>query len=233
MIKALLIAPRHEAMPLRYMDAEVQAIQNSGLDVTAHWGDISATEFAEYMQNSEQELLFLITHGTSQGIMLSDGMLTAEMLVNAIGNQFEVVFLNTCAGLEIAQLIQKECGAGVICTVGEIDDRQAFFTGSLFAKELARNKTYFDAYKRSQLGHRSYMFLAGQTSMREIKQVLSEELQRFEERMEKRFKALEQRINIQSHDYSQWVIIGMIAVVFLLALAVGWGVYTIANPGGI
>ena len=177
MIKTLLIAPRHATMPLAMMDAEVQAVMNSGLEVTPHWGDIDSQQFLEIVERNGHEMLVLITHGSGQGILLSDGILPTEMLVGAIRDKFDMLFLNTCDGIEVAQMIQNECNTAVICTISEIDDRQAFYTGSLFVRELARGNSYFDAYKRSRPGHNKlYVFLAGRTSMREVKQVVVEEL---------------------------------------------------------
>lgn len=224
MIKTLLIAPRHATMPLAMMDAEVQAVINSGLDVTPHWGDIDNQQFIEIVERNGHELLILITHGSHQGIMLSDGLLPTEMLVGAIRDKFDMVLLNTCDGVEVAQMIQNECNTGVICTIGEIDDRQAFYTGSLFVRELARGKSYFDAYKHSRPGHNKlYIFLAGRTSMREVKQIVVDELHQLEERIEKRLKAIEQRLTIRPQvDYNQRVVLALVIAVILLSIMVAW-----------
>lgn len=229
-------------MPLALMDTEVQAVIRSGLDVTPVWGDVNSTQFLEIVERNGHELLILITHGTRQGIMLSDGLLPSEMLVGAIRDKFDMVLLNTCDGIEVAQMIQNECNTGVICTVGEVDDRQAFYTGSQFARELGRGNSYFDAYKRSRPGHNKlYVFLAGRASklsMQEMKENITVELRQLEDRinekMDLRFKAIEERMNLRPQmDYNQRTVIALVGVLFFLSCVVAYGVYLLANLGAV
>lgn len=198
-IKTLLIAPEIEAMPLHYQNAEIQAVLASGLPVTSVLGHVDSTRFLEVIDRNGHELLVFITHGTRQGVMLSDGLLPSDMLTTAIRDKFDMVLLNTCDGIEVAQMLQNECNTSVLCTVGEADDRQAFYTGSRFVRELARGKSYFDAYKQSKPGNNKlYVFLAGRASrlsMREMQNGLTTEIHALEERMNKKFTNVDRRLD--------------------------------------
>ena len=69
--------------------------------------------------------------------------------------------------------------------------------------------------------------------MREVKQVVVEELRQLEERIEKRLKAIEQRLTLRPQiDNNQRIILALIAAVFILACVVAYGVYMVANMGG-
>lgn len=161
-IKIMLVAPRHSDLLLEMADAEVQEILRSGGQVTPVLGSVDAADFFRQVSSNGHEVLMLITHGSEQGILLSDGWLSASMLVSAVRDRFELIFINTCSSLGMAQMIQNESGCGIVATVGEVNDRQAFYTGAQFAKEVARRADYYEAYKRSRPGgNNMYVYLAG------------------------------------------------------------------------
>lgn len=245
MIKTLLIAPEIEAMPLQYQNAEIQAVLSSGLPVTSVLGRVDSTRFLEVIERNGHEFLVFITHGTKAGVMLSDGLLPADMLTTAIRDKFDMVLLNTCDGIEVAQMIQNECNTGVICTVGEANDRQSFYTGSRFVKELAKGKSYFDAYKQSKPGHNKlYVFLAGRASrlsMREMQSGLTSEIRALEERMNTKFDAVDGRLdtiekqlssgqsdNVEiTHEQLNRIMWALIAIAIVVAI----GFFYLSNGG--
>lgn len=157
-MRVLLVAPRTD-LPL--VDSEIQDVIRSGLEVTPLLGSVSSTDLLREIRAADYDCLWLATHGGPDGVQLSDGMMAASELVAVIRDRFKLVFLNTCNSLLVAQLLQEEANASVICTLIGVPDRQAYQTGSLFATALSDTGNIAAAYKRSKPGgNRSYLYLA-------------------------------------------------------------------------
>lgn len=149
-------------MPLEMVDSEVNAILSSGLDPDHMLGNVTAEIFMQRINETNANILFLLTHGTSEGIQLSDGLLPKSMFVQAVKNKFDLIVLNVCESLSVAQMVQNECRTGVICTITEVDDRAAYYTGAKLSRELGKGADYFDAYDASRPGgNTDYIYLAG------------------------------------------------------------------------
>ena len=158
-MRILLTAPRTD---LTLADAEVQAIIRSGLDVTPLLGDVRHVDFVRDVQADDYDVLWLCTHGTSEGVHLSDGILSASMLTPLVRDRFDVVILNTCESVQTAIMLQNETGAEVICTVEVVPDIAAYQTGALLARSLADTGDLETAYNASRPGgNRTYLRLAG------------------------------------------------------------------------
>lgn len=161
-MKVLLIAPRTN---LVYGDEEVQAIMRSGLEVTPLLGNVTHNDVLREVEKA-YDVLWLCTHGSNDGVLLSDGLLQTSLLVALVREKFKLIFLNTCKSYEVAQMIQNETSAEVIATIIEVPDREAFQTGAIFARELAQVANVEKAYYRSRPGNnRTYIRLAGRTVM--------------------------------------------------------------------
>lgn len=161
-MKVLLVAPRTD---LVYVDEEVQAIMRSGLDVTPLFGKVTHNDVLREVEKA-YDVLWLCTHGSNDGLLLSDGLLQTSLLVALVREKFKLIFLNTCKSYEVAQMIQNETSAEVIATIIEVPDREAFQTGAIFARELAQVANFEKAYYRSRPGsNRTYLRLAGRTAM--------------------------------------------------------------------
>jgi hypothetical protein len=88
-------------------------------------------------------------------------MLPAGDLLPMVRERFKLVVLNTCSSLLTAQLIQEEGGVGVICTIADVPDVQAYAMGSLLASHLASGKSVAEAFRLSKRGgNRLYLYLA-------------------------------------------------------------------------
>lgn len=156
--KVLLVAPRTNLLSV---DAEVQAILRSGLQVTPLIGTVEHDDLVSEMQGN-YDVLWLCTHGNSEGIMLSDGILPASLLTSLARDSFDLIVLNTCNSIATAQMLQNETNAEVIATIIETPDREAFQTGALFARALANLGDTEAAYQRAKPGsNRTYVRLAG------------------------------------------------------------------------
>lgn len=158
MKRVLLVAPRTDLLAV---DAEIQDVMRSGLIVTPLIGNVTSTELLREIRSGKYDVLWLATHGDGNGIQLSDGMFSASELVPQVRGRFSLVVLNSCSSLNIAQLLQEEANVGVICTLIDVPDRQAYQTGSRLASALSQSVNVVDAYLASKPGNnRSYLYLA-------------------------------------------------------------------------
>ncbi len=156
-MKTLLIAP-HTDLP--NVDAEVQAILRSGLDVTPRLGDVRHSDVLADVTSGEYDAFWHAGHATKDGLLLTDGILSASELTPLIRNRFELVVLNSCDSQATAQMLQNETEAAVVATVVEVPDRLAFQTGALFARELAKTGDIPTAYHAAKPGNnRTYVLL--------------------------------------------------------------------------
>lgn len=157
-MRVLLIAPRTD---LLFADAEVQAIQRSGLSVTLRIGDVRHADVLADIDTDAYDVLWFCGHMTKDGLVLSDGALSADALAPIVRGRFGLVVLNSCDSRDTAQQLQNETEAAVIATVIDAPDELAFQTGVLFARELARSGDIPTAYDASKPGNnRTYVYLA-------------------------------------------------------------------------
>lgn len=164
MIRVLLCAPRTD---LLLVDAEVQDIVASQLDVVLMIGDVSSVDLTRKINEDEFDVLWLATHGTNDGITLSDGLMDVGTLTQIIRGRFHLIILNTCKSYEAAQTICDETDATVICTIRDVPDKEAYHTASLLAYALARTGDARTAYDQSKPGrNRTYLYLAGKKKWR-------------------------------------------------------------------
>lgn len=159
--KTLLIAP---ATDLPHADAEVQRIANV-LHPTLLINRVSLESLLTALQPGAYQYIHFACHADPTGIRLSDGeVISAVHLVQLIRlARPECVFLNTCSSLDIAMALHDaNPDSTVIATILDIDDTDAYITGSLFAAEVARGKSYADAYESSRPPvNRKYIMLNG------------------------------------------------------------------------
>lgn len=180
-MRVLLVAPRTD---LLYVDKEVQAVLRSGLAVTPLIGEVTSTDLINEIKNGDHDVLWFATHGNANGVLLSDGTLSASELVPLVRERFRLVFLNSCGSLQTAQMIQEEANTDVICTILEVPDRQAFQTGSLFASALNTVGDVGVAYMRSKPGgNRLYLILQAIAPTKAIVEPLLREIRELREQI--------------------------------------------------
>jgi len=160
-MSVLLFAPRTN---LAYVDEEVNAILRTSLSVTPVLGNVTHEDFLREVEK-EYDVLWLCTHGSEEGILLSDGLLQTSLLVALVRDKFKLIVLNTCESIQVAQMIQNETSAEVVATIVDVPDREAFQTGAIFARELAKTGSSERAYNVARPGsNRTYVRLAGRTA---------------------------------------------------------------------
>ena len=157
-MRVLLVAPRTD---LLLVDEEVQDILSSGLEVTPMLGTVTQAELTRALRTDPYDVLWLATHGSNAGVVLSDGPLSASALAALVRDRITTVVLNSCESLMVAQQIQNETAAEVVATVTPVPDADAYRTGSLFADWLGRTGDVAVAFQRSRPGgNRIYVHLA-------------------------------------------------------------------------
>lgn len=205
-MKTLLIAPRTD---LPNVDAEVQAVLRSGLDVTPRLGDVRHVDVLTDVTSGEYDCFWHAGHATKDGLLLTDGILSASELTPLIRNRFDLVVLNSCDSLLTAQMLQNETGAAVVATIVAVPDRLAFQTGALFARELARTGDISTAYQAAKPGNNRQYVLLGWGKKKVVdERSLDERLDRLEVALNQTQRTLARVVALMDGDPS-YHIVGM------------------------
>lgn len=148
-IRILFLAPKaKELSDLPWVAREIDAVVNCGLSLRVERDDVTEKRLVELVASEQFGIIWFASHGTGDGIYLSDGLISSESLAAILrGSGVQYVVLNTCDSIRIADTIARETHADFICTVTNISDRDAWRTGALFARELAKGATVRDAYR--------------------------------------------------------------------------------------
>lgn len=180
-LRTLLVAPR---VGLGQVDEEVQRVVNWLRPTKVLLGTVTSTEVLDALGEGAYDLIWFATHGTSEGIELSDGLLLTRDLVQLLqGTHVKCIFLNTCASVSVAiRLHDRIKSAAVISTSAEIDDAVAARTGALFAQQLAQGKTWREAYELSKPVDTDYVYINDAMVGNEML-VLMDEIRQSEERV--------------------------------------------------
>lgn len=175
MKRVLLVAPQTNLLSV---DNEIQEVVNSGLSVRLLRTNVTEDEIAELLVNGNYQVLWFATHagefdGEIKILLTNDQTMTANTLTQMVrGTGLEMIYLNTCTSLGIAQAIQDEIDLPIIATVAAVPDTLAYRTGWLFARRLAQSGDYRLAYEASKPGrNRTYVFL---DSYRRSRRVMEE-----------------------------------------------------------
>lgn len=230
-MKVLLVAPRTD---LLLVDAEVQRVLRSGLDVTPLLGRVTHTTLFDELAASQCNVAWFCTHGSAEGILLSDGLLPTSLLVPLLRNRVDLVILNTCESIAVAQALQNEIHAEIIATIIEVPDQEAFQTGALLATALAETGDVAAAYEQARPGgNRTYIRLAGVMSVRETQRSKNYQgwpsyAEELDEEMVDLIKAVERllgevnllRYRVQQLEFTTKVGIGLYVATIAIVIAV-------------
>jgi hypothetical protein len=214
-LRVLLVAPRTN---LLLADEEVQDITRSGLTVSLLIGNVTRSELLRDIKAGSFDVLWFATHGNAEGIQLSDGMLAAHDLVPLIRERFRLVILNTCSSLLTAQQIQEDANVGVICTMTDVPDTQAYQMGSLLASHLAAGKTIQDAYRLSKRGgNRIYLYLPALLPTEDAFDSLVAEIRDLRKQLES--QTAEQ---VKANKRLYWIVVGIAAALAMNLITWAW-----------
>lgn len=156
--RTLVIAPTTN---LVLVDDEVEAVGNA-LSANVLRGEVTAKKVLDKISEG-WDIIWFMTHGVSDGIVLSDGPLSASALTTFIRTSgARLVVLNTCESIDVALDIHNELLTNLVCTLRVVPDRDAYFTGKQLAFHLARGKTFSQSYLAAKPGqNKDYLFLVG------------------------------------------------------------------------
>lgn len=138
---------------------ELQEVVNSGLDVTVM---DNATQTSLLDIKHDVDMVWFATHSSDAGIMLGDGPMDASAFSQIIRAKPNIryVFLNTCSSISFATRLMDMARVSIIATISDIEDKEAFRTGAVFARHLASGADVWRAYELSKPGgNRIYVFL--------------------------------------------------------------------------
>lgn len=161
MISVLLVVGRAEELPAA--NAEMQALVNmDGLKIKLVYA-ATVQSLQEFNWQPGFDVVWLAGHGGVDGFVAADGVIGIGQLaqyLRRVGPQ--MIYLNSCNSVGVAQQLVDECGSSAICTIVDVPDVLAYSTGLLFAQYLSEGLDYREAYERSKPGmNRIYLYLEG------------------------------------------------------------------------
>lgn len=141
----LVIAPEHHDLPNAASEiASIQRYHNA----TVLSGTVRESDIAAAVEDGAVEIIWWITHGTSEGVLLSDGVLSIAGVGQYVrACDAKLCVLNTCDSETAALSLLSGGRADVICTIGAVGNKDAIRLGGLLAGELASSETYYDAFR--------------------------------------------------------------------------------------
>lgn len=164
----LVISPKTD---LEFVDEEIQRVINF-LSPRVLLGVVTLAQVVDELQARPYDVIWFACHGDEKGIHLSDGTITAQMIAQLLrANKPRLLFLNTCSSLSLAMEIHDAINCQVIGTITEIPDREAFVTGSAFARAIAQGLSIDEAYNISRPSqNRTYVLLNGSIRLNEARE---------------------------------------------------------------
>lgn len=190
-VRVLLIAPRVALGT----DEEVQRVINWLHPQKVMLGTVTADEVLDALGAGPYDVIWFASHGTSEGIELSDGLLKTNDLVQLLrGRQVHLIFLNTCDSVAVAiRLHDAIKSAAVVATAAEVDDGVAARTGALFAEYVALGKSYREAYELSKPVDTDYVYINDAMVGTETL-VLMDEIRQSEQRVKEALAQVRERL---------------------------------------
>jgi len=155
----LIIAP--DIPQLAGVDEEVSAVASLHKVELLHGRVVEAD--IRHATGRYFDIVWFITHGSSAGLMLSEGeTLSIDAVVQYVRSARPgLCILNSCESVDIATAILDATDmTDVIATVSDVPDRDAVRLGVLFARELSRLNDYRQAFEASRPRYnRHYIYL--------------------------------------------------------------------------
>jgi hypothetical protein len=95
--------------------------------------------------------VWFILHGNDQGIEMSDGLLSVNLLLPMLeAASPQVVYLNSCKSLQVGLALQSRLRCAFVTNVMEVPDQEAFVSGAAFAHQLSEGKSFYAAYQAAR-----------------------------------------------------------------------------------
>ena len=137
---------------LKYVSDELESVVNI-LGAQLLSGSVGLKQLIDKIRTYRPQLIIISSHGSMEGILLSDGYINADLLKPILSTTpVELVYLNTCDSYAIADQIFNELPTAFACSLREVEDRLAYVTMATFAHHLSAGKSYVDAWLLSRKG---------------------------------------------------------------------------------
>jgi len=154
--RTLIVVPETD---LEYSSREAERIVNI-LGANLLSGKVTLDRLIDTIRTFKPQVLIISTHGSQEGILLSDGHIGADLLKPILSTvPIELVYLNTCESYDTANAIYNELPTAFISSIRPVQDRTAYVTMTTFAHHLANGMSYVDAWRKSRAaGDNSFNF---------------------------------------------------------------------------
>lgn len=171
-MKILFVAPSRD---LRYAGPEIQTVINL-LHPEILLDDGATIDALLEKLKGGYDLLWFAGHSGDDGLEMSDGILSADVLTQFLLDEGTALFLNSCSSLLVALHVNQELRSDVIATIGDVEDIRAYQTGVLFARMLAKGYGLRRAFDESNTSFSQYVFLPGISEGSDVVDVMRGEL---------------------------------------------------------
>lgn len=163
-MRILVIAPDHADLP--NVAAEIAAISRHH-DATILSGMVRDSDIALAVEENDYDVLWWLTHGDKDGVVLSDGHLSAAGVGQYVrSSNARLNILNTCDSEQVALRIVAAGQADMVCTIGAVDNQDAIRIGMLLAPALSELSDTYAAYKAVAPTGGQYRYLKAGTQYR-------------------------------------------------------------------
>ena len=201
--RVLVIAPDTDEANLPKKAIEISAIQRYH-EATILRGTVRDQDIAASIVENDFEIIWFIAHSNNDGVLLSDGILDTTALIQYVkADSISLCILNSCDSEEVAIQIASQSGADVICTIDQVDNKDALRLGQLLAGELAYCETYREAYELIVSPDSKYRYYEARGQYRSYRSEHDDELLRMIYRMDSDIRILR---------WSVWVILAIVAL---------------------
>lgn len=159
-MNALVVAPDSGFVET---SEQVQEVISSLRPSQVLMGTVTGAEVMRALRGTSYDVVWLIAHGSEHGIELSDGALDGDVLAQFLREQQPaLIYLNTCASMSVAVDLHDSIRAPVICSIGQVEARQALYAGAQLAHYLAHGMSVEAAFAASRPGHdNTYRMIGG------------------------------------------------------------------------
>lgn len=179
--------------------AEVRAV-SIALHPVVLSGNVTRKDVLDSLAGHVWDIIWFATHGTPDGIMLTDGPVPiADLTAIARNSGARLIVLNSCSSRYIGLELHYELGIDVVTTEAPANDLTAYQTGTFMARNLAAGMSIDDAFKQSRPGQNAlyYLFTSHQDS-EDIEARTIKLLNDGFNRLERMIRALETSMNDQN-----------------------------------
>lgn len=221
--RVLLIAPK-----LVGIDSNIEAelIGGNYFNVTPLMGEVDRERLTRATVRSHFDVVHIVSHGSPEGIQLSDGMLTMAQLAGTVKDvSAELVYLNSCDSARLGQyLADRGVPITLAYTVDVLDDDAISRAASFYRNAASNDGDYIRAYERSSWKDGTLAIFIGDGNLDRKIQPLYDAMQALQER----FDSLHEFVTS-----NQGLMFKIIAVAIgLIALIAAVSLYFIADASG-